>query len=197
VDDGPAIDGYGNMMFYEGEWSTLLQVNPELDYNWNIWCLLGPDLETPDLYYNIYRQTNAGDFELIDRVYDEIIYIDTAIVLSDFYCYQTTSVWIKNGDTCESDPSNTACEIINLELDETEQEMDIRVFPVPACNWLTVETGQETERLELKNVTGERVLAITPFDRKSKIDVSGVQPGIYILRIETRSKIYHKKILII
>jgi hypothetical protein len=34
-DDGPAIDGYGNMMNFGG-WQTLLQLNPELDYNWNI-----------------------------------------------------------------------------------------------------------------------------------------------------------------
>jgi len=35
VDDGPAIDGYGNMMNFGG-WQTLLDINPELDYNWNI-----------------------------------------------------------------------------------------------------------------------------------------------------------------
>jgi len=35
VDDGPAIDGYGNMMDFGG-WQTLLQLNPDLDYNWNI-----------------------------------------------------------------------------------------------------------------------------------------------------------------
>ena len=34
-DDGPAIDGYGNMMNFGG-WQTLLQINPDLDYNWNI-----------------------------------------------------------------------------------------------------------------------------------------------------------------
>jgi hypothetical protein len=35
VDDGPAVDGYGNMMNFGG-WQTLLEINPELDYNWNI-----------------------------------------------------------------------------------------------------------------------------------------------------------------
>ncbi len=34
-DDGPAVDGYGNMMNFGG-WQTLLQINPDLDYNWNI-----------------------------------------------------------------------------------------------------------------------------------------------------------------
>jgi len=35
ADDGPAIDGYGNMMNFGG-WQTLLEINPELDHNWNI-----------------------------------------------------------------------------------------------------------------------------------------------------------------
>jgi hypothetical protein len=35
VDNGPAIDGYGNMIYFGG-WQTLLEINPDLDYNWNI-----------------------------------------------------------------------------------------------------------------------------------------------------------------
>jgi hypothetical protein len=35
VDNGPAIDGYGNMMNYGG-WQTLLEINDQLNYNWNI-----------------------------------------------------------------------------------------------------------------------------------------------------------------
>jgi hypothetical protein len=35
VDDGPAIDGYGNM-FNFGGWTTLYQLDPTLNFNWNI-----------------------------------------------------------------------------------------------------------------------------------------------------------------
>jgi hypothetical protein len=35
VDDGPAIDGYGNMVNI-GTWQTLLEINPDFDWNWNI-----------------------------------------------------------------------------------------------------------------------------------------------------------------
>ncbi len=35
-DQGPAIDGFGNMMLWGGTWQTLLEVNEELDYNWNL-----------------------------------------------------------------------------------------------------------------------------------------------------------------
>ncbi|MDD3534618.1 MAG: T9SS type A sorting domain-containing protein [Candidatus Cloacimonetes bacterium] len=36
VDAGPALDGYGNMMRWQGSWTTLLNVAATLDYNWTI-----------------------------------------------------------------------------------------------------------------------------------------------------------------
>jgi hypothetical protein len=35
-DEGPAIDGYGNMMYLNGQWDTLLGIAPTLNYNWNV-----------------------------------------------------------------------------------------------------------------------------------------------------------------
>ncbi|MDY0126576.1 MAG: carboxypeptidase regulatory-like domain-containing protein [Candidatus Cloacimonadaceae bacterium] len=33
---GPIVDGFSNMMFYQDEWATLIELNPDLDYNWSI-----------------------------------------------------------------------------------------------------------------------------------------------------------------
>jgi len=35
-DDGPAIAGYGDMIYMNGSWSSLFGLNPDLNYNWNI-----------------------------------------------------------------------------------------------------------------------------------------------------------------
>ena len=35
-DAGPAVDGSGDMIYYNGAWVTLISLNPALDYNWNI-----------------------------------------------------------------------------------------------------------------------------------------------------------------
>jgi len=40
-DSGPAVDGFGDMMYFQGSWSTLLQLNPALNYNWNIQGYVG------------------------------------------------------------------------------------------------------------------------------------------------------------
>ncbi|NTV82972.1 MAG: hypothetical protein HGA23_01550, partial [Bacteroidales bacterium] len=86
MDDGPAVDGYGNMMNWGG-WQTLQDVNPALDYNWcinatvrttdNKKISLSPQRKgkmksdkTRDLSgYNIYRKIGLnGGYELIDFV---------------------------------------------------------------------------------------------------------------------------------
>jgi len=36
VDPGPAVNGFGNMIFWQGAWTTLLAVNSYCDFNWNI-----------------------------------------------------------------------------------------------------------------------------------------------------------------
>ena len=41
VDPGPATDGFGNMMYFQGEWTTLLALAPSLNYNWNIQGYVG------------------------------------------------------------------------------------------------------------------------------------------------------------
>jgi hypothetical protein len=35
-DDGPQVEGWSNMMYWEGEWVTLTSLNPDLIYNWAI-----------------------------------------------------------------------------------------------------------------------------------------------------------------
>lgn len=36
ADAGPAIEGKGNMMYFQGAWQTLTQLAPEFNYNWSI-----------------------------------------------------------------------------------------------------------------------------------------------------------------
>src|SRR5690606_24500206 len=36
TDNGPAIDGFGNMVNLDGVWETLLSLNAALNYNWNL-----------------------------------------------------------------------------------------------------------------------------------------------------------------
>ncbi len=39
-DAGPMVDGFGNMMYFGGQWQTLSQLAPTLTYNWSIQALV-------------------------------------------------------------------------------------------------------------------------------------------------------------
>lgn len=40
-DNGPAMNGLGNMIYFEGAWESLTSLNPNLTYNWNIQGCVG------------------------------------------------------------------------------------------------------------------------------------------------------------
>lgn len=43
IDAGPAVNGFGNMIYWQGNWTTLLAVNAYCDFNWNIQGYAGMD----------------------------------------------------------------------------------------------------------------------------------------------------------
>jgi hypothetical protein len=198
VDDGPAIEGFGNMMHWEGVWRTLLEINPDLDYNWNIECLLGTPPEYPVRYFNIYRETNfEGGFQFIDNVYDEPIYKDSNIYLPDFYCYKVTMVWSKSGDTCESVASNEACEIWSLNTDEPGQDHLIKIYPNPSKDWLNIEADEVINHIRFYSLLGELILESEINQPVYRLDVSGLPDMIYYLVAETDKRQITEKIVVL
>ena len=118
-DNGPAVDGYGNMMNYGG-WQTLLEINPELDYNWNIYCQLAGPLNADFKYVNIYRQDDfTGVFQWHDSTGNIQSYTDSInITGNNDYCYRINAVYARNGDTCITTYSNDACDPIYPGMEE-------------------------------------------------------------------------------
>jgi hypothetical protein len=64
-DDGPQAEGYGNMMFWEGEWVTLSSLNSALTYNWAIQGFIESDLDgfksTKELAIPVPQYKNQGN----------------------------------------------------------------------------------------------------------------------------------------
>jgi hypothetical protein len=193
-DDGPALDGLGNMIKIQGEWNILSYIYPELDYNWNIQVHLG-SAELPNVYCNIYRQTNDGDFEYYDFV-EDVTYRDNDIVLSDYYCYQVTTVWEKDGDTCESIPTNEACEVLMLQTDENSKQGKVSLFPNPASNFIRIKSDEKMININLYNILGDKLINIHPDQADLKMPVSNLQNGIFFIEIETQSRTVTRKIII-
>jgi hypothetical protein len=197
VDYGPAKDGYGNMMNYGG-WQTLLQINPDLDFNWNIQCLIGtypPDPNAPGIYFNIYRKTLNGTYQFLDTA-NQTDYKDYDLVVPEYYCYKVTMIWTKNNDTCESGATNEVCDVIYVVNPELQPGNTIKIFPNPAKDRLNIEADEEIREIRVYDLLGDEVWKIEIGNSDYKMDVSRLQSGIYYVTVTTAKKQFREKIVV-
>lgn len=194
VDDGPAANGYGNMMYWENQWQTLLDINPELDYNWLIEAYLG----TGDPEYcgsRVYRKINDGDYLLIADIGMTDNYIDEDANSSDLNCYLVTNFVAKNYDTCESPYSNESC-ILPVNIQDPSDEADLKIYPNPASNVLYINSSSEIFEIQIIDVTGRVVYYQRKPDLLAELDVSYLKEGIYFIKINWSKGLVIRKILI-
>jgi len=195
VDDGPAINGYGNMMFLDGTWSTLLEINEDLDFNWNIagYIYFSTNPEKPFL---IYRKKNDEGFEFYAET-NNWEYVDLNIVFSDYYCYRVTEIWADDSDTCESEPTSTVCEVLIQVPEQKENEGNIQVFPNPVKDFLTIESPDRINEVRIYSMLGECVLKLEIGNLEGRVDVRGMSEGMYCIEVITDKVNYKDKILIL
>jgi hypothetical protein len=197
VDDGPAIDGNGNMIFWENHWQTLKQLNAGLDYNWNIGCYTVFNDGWPSFFVKIYRETNDGGFQYYDFVDNAAEYNDTSIILSDTYCYQVTFCSALYGDTCESVPTNIACESEFLETTDNSSAGAFTNYPNPAYSSITIQSAEPMEKIKIYSILGDLVIERNVGDNQYILDVSGMKSGVYFLEIEAGKVWIKKKVVIL
>jgi len=197
VDNGPAIDGYGNMVNLGG-WQTLLQINPELDFNWNIQAYLYKNIQyNSSIKYAIYRYDDAGPYFLRDYS-DQNFYMDDSVcgLPPFFHGYKVTALHISGIDTCESDFSNEGWESCDG-LNENNQESYINIYPNPSNDFIRIESSEELRFISIYNSFGELMLKKKVDDRHLEIPVPGYPPGVYMIRVETEKETISRKVLII
>ncbi len=74
---------------------------------------------------------------------------------------------------------------------------NIKIFPIPASSSVNIETDYEMNSLELFSVDGKRVLKQTDLNLKSvDIDVSNINPGMYLLSLKMKERIAKRKLII-
>lgn len=194
VDNGPAYNGWGNMMFWEGQWSTLLEINPELNYNWNIIAYAAPQ----NWYCGnrVYRSVNNGDYDLIADIPMWGQYVDEEADPNDLNCYLVTDVRAYKGDTCESDYSNESC-TLPIGFGENPPADEVLVYPNPAHDQVTIESSSMILKIQVMDLTG-RIIRDKEVGKKSvNIPTGSVARGVILIRIFTDDGVKTRKVLLI
>jgi len=196
-DDGPAIDGFGNMINFGG-WHTLLELNSSLDYNWNIQAYIQPPdtAENPYLY-KIYRKDVWSRDDYFFRGYSEDNYYfdDSVLIPTNTYCYQVSALYFYGGDTCESGYSNEVCEEY-VKIREDKGDLPFTVYPNPASDLLMVEANEKMGLISLYSYNGRLMFRIEMTDRNYTMPIADYPEGMYLLRVETGAGLVSKKVVI-
>jgi hypothetical protein len=198
VDDGPAIDGYGNMMNFGG-WQTLLEINPELDFNWNIKVFLHQQGYTSNPEFAIYRQDDDGPFFL--RAYsDTIYYVDDSVCSEGNWGhnYKVSALYFSEYDTCESELSNESLSFcFPFNIKEQEEDNMLNIYPNPAFDMLFIESSEEKiEFVTVYDGRGERVKRRKGEGVKMELQVNDLAPGLYLVKVETKGEMVVRKVVI-
>jgi len=199
-DNGPAIDGYGNMLNFGG-WQTLLQVNPDLDYNWNIKAHVitlegekvslekGSKAESDngnrDLSgYDIYRRTEPGEYSLIGFTTDTT-YTDDDLA-NEMYCYMVSALWEGEFDQCESVWLGEVCEIMNVGISNTEILLNsFTLYPNPANESVHIISSKQLKQISVYNTNGQLIMGEVIVGFNHLLITSTFPSGLYLVKIKT------------
>ena len=99
---------------------------------------------------------------------------------------QAGSIYITNKDLTKE---------ILLELDDLQgDEVEVKVFPVPASDHLNVETNSNILGIELFDLAGRKIWHHRPVSPSTLIHTGSILPGVYLLRIILPEKVVTRRI---
>ena len=141
-------------------------------------------LEDPDEY------TLVSTNDIGNRWYKDGILIDsgrTFVAVSTGTYSAMTSI-----EGCTSEMSN-AIEVVILAIED--EVSDIRTFPNPFHDWLTIDVPPNSTRIQLFNAVGQLKDHPNPKGETITIDTKALPVGIYFLKIRTKSGDRIKKLI--
>jgi ligand-binding sensor domain-containing protein len=75
------------------------------------------------------------------------------------------------------------------------QKNSLQIYPNPVQNILQVDLSGKTGLLEIHDISGKSVLQKQIIDNNTSIDVSGLDNGIYIIKVLSDNQIFTSKIV--
>ena len=188
-------------------WQDVIYAGQGLDYTWMIRAFVTSEMkdviELPreDVFqhYNVYRGTSNDNYELIAET-EEGSYFD-AVEIGTYY-YKVTSVYIVDGEECESEGANAFGNenqrfvIVDVTSINENGVNDMMIYPNPANDFVkvsTVDSQQSTVRIY--NTLGMLIEEIEMTSNEIEINISRYTQGIYFFNVETENGNVTKKVV--
>ena len=93
-------------------------------------------------------------------------------------------------------PTNGTFDCSSIGMDDVEFNfVEAKVYPNPAIDYLSIETKEMVQRLEVYDALGRRAISKAPNQNNFSLDISNLEKGIYILKLQTKEGIGSYKIV--
>ncbi|MBI4649593.1 MAG: T9SS type A sorting domain-containing protein, partial [Bacteroidia bacterium] len=148
-----------------------------------------PPTPTITLNGNIFTSSSTTDNQWYNQnglIYGATSQTYTAIITGDYFVIVTQ-------DSCISDTSN----VIHFSATGIYEKLiseSIKVYPNPANDKIEID-GLQAGKIELMNLQGQVIKKINVSSTKTRLDISKLSGGVYIMRIKTNDGIIMKKLV--
>ena len=177
TDENNVNEGYGNVMYFNSEWSTLTGASASLVYNW----MIRATVVAPDLHYNILE-----DGQVIASNLEEAEYVISPYSANS--CYQVVTI-CENGEV--SSPSECAVGINDVYSNNASFE----VYPNPAHETVTVSTTMNAQKVEVLNYLGQVIYSHNVTGNNFTLNVANYADGVYFIRLTGDEGIATQKLI--
>lgn len=93
-------------------------------------------------------------------------------------------------------PTNGTFDCSSIGMDDVEFNfVEAKVYPNPAIDYLSIETKEVVQMLEVYDALGRKAISKTPNQNNFSLDISNLEKGIYILKLQTNEGIGSYKIV--
>lgn len=194
TDNGPAVSGFGDMVWTEQDGWKSLSIDFYMNYNWNIqaWITDNPDDTCSVVSYHVY----ANDGVLIGNT-EETSFLHVMRGGNEYICYQVSALY----NDGESTLSYERCEYTEGCPNATEDvyNQQIQLFPNPAGEVITLNLIPGILSGTIIDFSGREIekLAINPTTQTLIIDLGRYKPGVYFLKLYNTDSIIGKKFLVL
>ncbi len=195
LDPGPAADGLGNLLRVGNDWITLKSIDTTLEYNFLVQAgIVKPQGHTEAV--QVFRKTGNGPFQHIATT-DSTYVMIASDVPAQPQCFKSRAI-------CFNEPnmivvsafSNTDC-LSPVGISEEEKSGEpVSVFPNPARDEISVSSNRVIDRLDIYDGLGKHAGTWHPKTLSFKINLSGFDPGVYLMKITTGKEVNFSKIIL-
>jgi len=131
------------------------------------------DSGVDNLNYSFYGDADAGD-------YDNDGKIDLVITGYLNPNYESASAVFKN----------------TTDLNISEINIDVSIYPTPANEFFTIKSSSTINKIEIFDISGKKILSKNANSKRIKMNIQNLTSGLYLLKIQTTSKIISKKLIV-